>query len=251
MSSSVCDEELSSIASLSPLLSPKSGTLELPHSSDAIKVEVITTPEPTIEIKPSSSNTSIINSIQPTFSSLKTRHSPTPPPNNLQITIDNATFTVLTKILVEPVFIESGILPPILNPQKNTSQSNTLPDEFLRTHPHFKASLPSFYTIPTTYKYRFPKIETLITMLHMPPKILNYSSSGKINVFLSSNSNLISSNLHSMILTLMPPILPLLLLSKNFTTKPINFFLNKGTPKFSDFKIRNSPLHSRTILTIF
>ena len=29
-------------------------------------------------------------------------------------------------------------------------------DEFLRTHPNFKANLPSLYTTPTQYKFRFP-----------------------------------------------------------------------------------------------
>ena len=75
MSSSVCEEELlSSVASLSPLLSLKSCTLELPHSFDPINI----TPEPTIESKPSSSNNSIVFNIQPTSSSPKTRHSSTP-----------------------------------------------------------------------------------------------------------------------------------------------------------------------------
>ena len=88
--SRVCDEELfSSIASLSPPLSLKYGTRDLPHNSDPINLDVICTPEPTIEIKPSSSNASFVNT-QPNFSTHKTRHSPTPPPNNLYITIDNA-----------------------------------------------------------------------------------------------------------------------------------------------------------------
>ena len=84
---------MSSIASRSPPLYLKSGTLELPHTSDAVNIEVITTPEPTIRNK---HNTPIVNT-QPTFSTLKTCHSPTPPPNNLQITIDNATYTVPSK----------------------------------------------------------------------------------------------------------------------------------------------------------
>ena len=75
----------------------------------------------------------------------------------------------------------------------------------------------------------------------MPPKILNNSLSGKINVFVSSNSNLIFSNLHSMILTLLPTILELLLLSKNFTTKPINFFLYKNHPNFHNSKSQIHP----------
>ena len=128
-------------------MSPKSGTLELSHSSDPINIEVITTPEPSIEIKSSSSSTSIVI-IQPTSSSPKTRHTPNHPPYNLQITIDNATFTVSTKkkynVLEDPVFIDSGILPPVLNPQNNLSQSNTLTDEFFRTHSHFKSNQISF-----------------------------------------------------------------------------------------------------------
>ena len=30
-------------------------------------------------------------------------------------------------------------------------------DEFLRTHPIFKANISSLYMIPTTYKFRFPQ----------------------------------------------------------------------------------------------
>ena len=30
-------------------------------------------------------------------------------------------------------------------------------DEFLRTHPNFKANLPSLYMTPTSYKFRFPQ----------------------------------------------------------------------------------------------
>ena len=87
MSSSVCDEEhLSSFASLPPPLSLKSGTLELPHYFDPINIEIISTPEPTIEIKYSFCKTPIVN-IQPTSSTPKTRNSPTPPPNNFQVNL--------------------------------------------------------------------------------------------------------------------------------------------------------------------
>ena len=57
--------------------------------------------------------------------------------------------------LEAPVFIDSGILPPVLNPVKIPSQSNTMTNEFLRTHPIFKTNLPSLYMTPTTYKFRF------------------------------------------------------------------------------------------------
>ena len=96
MASPVFEEELLSCsASISPPLSFKSGTFEHHHTSELTNIEVVTTPERTIEIKPSSSNTSIVN-IQLTSSSLITRHSPTPPSNDLQITFDKDTYTVPT-----------------------------------------------------------------------------------------------------------------------------------------------------------
>ena len=50
-----CDEELlSSIASLSPPFPLKSGTLELPNTTDPNNLEIIPTAEPTFsDIKPS------------------------------------------------------------------------------------------------------------------------------------------------------------------------------------------------------
>ena len=109
------EEILCSIALSSKPVSPKSGTLELPNNSDLINLEVIHTPEPTLsDIEPSSST-----STQHLSSNPKTRHSPTPPPTNLQVTIDNVTYTVPSKkkynILEDPVFIDSGILHPVLN----------------------------------------------------------------------------------------------------------------------------------------
>ena len=69
-------------------------------------------------------------------------------------------------------------------------------------------------------------------MLHMPPKILNTAPSGKINVFVSPNTNSTFSNLHSMVLTLITTISPLLLSLKSFTTKPITFSLKKHPQNF-------------------
>ena len=98
---------------------------------------------------------------KPLSSTLKNRHSPTPPPTNLQVTIENATYTVPCKtkhdILEYSVFIDSGIQPPVLQPVKNHSQTSTMTDKFLRTHLNFKANLPPLYMTPTTYKIRFPQ----------------------------------------------------------------------------------------------
>ena len=60
-------------------------------------------------------------------------------------------------ILEDPVFIDSGILPPTLHPLKTPSQTNTMSDEFLRNHPNFKANFPSLYMTPTQNKFRFPQ----------------------------------------------------------------------------------------------
>ena len=51
----------------------------------------------------------------------------------------------------------SSLFPPVLNPQRNPFQSNTMTDDFLRTHPHFKTNVPSLYMTPTTFELRFPK----------------------------------------------------------------------------------------------
>ena len=96
---------------------------------------------------------------QPIFSTPKNSHSPTPPPNNLHITIDDHPIPPKKKynILKDPVFFDSGILPPTLHPLRTLSQTNTMSDEFLRTHPNFKANLPYLHMTPMTYKFCFPQ----------------------------------------------------------------------------------------------
>ena len=118
MATSNPDEALlSSITSLSPPLSPKSGTLNLPSVSDSLPLDINPTPEPTLNVIPSITQ----STTQPLSSTLKTRHSPTPPPNNIHITID--IHPILTKkkynILEDSVFIDSGILPPTLHFRTN------------------------------------------------------------------------------------------------------------------------------------
>ena len=97
---------------MSPPLSLKAGTLELLYKSDFIHLEIIPTPEPTLP------------DTQPLSSTLNTRHSPTPPPTTLQVTIDNVTYTVPSKhkynILEDLVFIDTGILLPVLQKVKKS-----------------------------------------------------------------------------------------------------------------------------------
>ena len=158
MATSTPDEELlSSIASLSPPLPLKSGTLDIPNESDSLPLDFNPTPEPTLKFIPPTTQTTT----QLLSSTLKTRHSPTPPPNNLHITIVTHPIPPKKKynILEDPVFIDSGILPPTLHPLKTPSQTNTMSDDFffLRTHPNFKTNLPSLYMTPTQYNFRFPQ----------------------------------------------------------------------------------------------
>ena len=183
---------LSSIASLSPPLSLKSGTLDMPLVNDSLPLDTNNTPEPTVNANSTTSQ----SLTKPSSTNLKTRHSPTPPPNNLHITIDNHPIPPKKKynILEDPVFIDPGILPPTLHPLKTPSQSNTMTDEFLRTHPNFKANLPSLYMTPTTYKFRFPQDRNLTTMLRMLPKTYHNSPFGRIIVFVSFIFNLIFLN---------------------------------------------------------
>ena len=93
MTSSHCDEELlSSIATMSPPLSSKSGSLKLPNTSDSIIREIIPTLEPTSpDIQSFSSTHKSTVHTRPISSTLKTRHSHTPPPTNFQATIDKVT----------------------------------------------------------------------------------------------------------------------------------------------------------------
>ena len=145
------EELLSSIASLSPPLSLKSGTLDLPLANDSLPLDTNNTPEPTLDTNPSTSQSLTKQS----STNLKTRHSPTPPPNNLHITIDN--HPIPPKKIQYSLKIPSSLIPVSYLPLKTPSQSNTMTDEFLRTPPSFKANLPSLYMTPTSYKFRFPQ----------------------------------------------------------------------------------------------
>ena len=129
--------------------------LDLPNITDSLPLDINPTPEPTLNIITPNTQTTT----QPLSSTLKTRHSPTPPPNTLHITIENHLIPPKKKynILEDPVFIDSGILPPTLHPLKTPSQTNTMSDEFLRNNPNFRANLPSLYMTPTAYKIRVPQ----------------------------------------------------------------------------------------------
>ena len=110
MTTSNPDKEfLSSIASLSPPLCLKSGTLDLPNVSDSLPLEINPTPEPTLHAIPFNTQTSTTYT-QPLSSTLNNRHSPTLPPNNLQITIDNHPIPPKKKynFLEDPVFLDSS-----------------------------------------------------------------------------------------------------------------------------------------------
>ena len=127
MTSSHCGEE-SSIASLSPPFSLKSGTLEFPNASDTIDLEIIPAPESTLPNIESSSSTHTSTVLtHSVYSTLKKCHSPTPLPTNLHVTIHKVIYTVPPKkqydLLEDAVYITSGFLPPTLHPVKNILKS--------------------------------------------------------------------------------------------------------------------------------
>ena len=200
--------------------------------SDPLPLDINSTPEPTLKVIPCTTQTSTSTiSTQPTSSTLKTFHSPTPPPNTLQITIDNHPIPSKKKykILEEPVFIVSGFVPPTLHPLKTPSQSNTTTDEILRNHPIFKANLPSSYMTPTQYKLRFPQDRNCYHYIAYASKNLEQLSfwQAKRIRFFQFQFNFLKPTQHDLHtnpneITTTPSV-------RNSTIKPINSSLNKNT----------------------
>ena len=242
------EERLSSIASLSQPFSLKSGTFELPHNSALNNPEIIPTSEPTLTPPFFSTNT------KPLPSSPKSRHSLAPPPTNLQVTIDNVTYIVPSKrtynTLEDPVSIDSGILPHVIQPVKNPSQTNSMTDELLRAHPNFKTNLPFSCMTLTSYKIRFPQDRRFDHYVACSSKNLEQLSlwQNKHMLFFQFQFNFIKPTQHHLNttpnnFTTAPSV------KKNSTTKPTNFFLHKNTNKYSFFKTTNLLHLSRTIIT--
>ena len=122
-------------------------------------------------------------------------------------------------------------------------------DEFLRTHPNFKANLPSLYMTPTTYKFRFPQDRNFDHYVAYASKILPqlaYWQNNRIRFF-QFQFNLLKPTQHD--LNTNP---------NDITTTPsvkklhhqTYHLLNKNTPKTSFSKTINSLLHFLTILII-
>ena len=221
----------------------KCGTLELPHNSELINIEVVCTPEPTIEIEPSSSNASIVNT-RPT-STPKTHHSPTPPPKNLQFSKKFLTITLISfpprKKYIIYAIIKYRILRswlhwlwfsfPCYKRNKKTSQSNTMTGGFLRTHPLLKPISLLFRWLPLPMNFVFCKIKTSTTMLHILRKIYKNSRFGKVNAFVSTNSNSIFPNLHNMILILTANDITTAPSVKKFNHQTHKIFLDQKHPQ--------------------
>ena len=177
---------------MSPPLSLKSGILELPNLSDTINLEVIHTPEPTAkfysEIQSRSFTQTSTVYTQYISSTPKTRHSPSPPSTNPQG--NNEILTISSKKRMRhsqsSVFIDSDILPHTLHSVKNPFQYNTMTDEFLRTHPIFKASLPSLH-MTTLINSVSHEMVTLMFVLPTSPKTSINSPFGQINAYTSFN----------------------------------------------------------------
>ena len=123
-------------------------------------------------------------------------------------------------------------------------------DEVLRTHYHFKMPISLLlYMTPTRYKIRFPQDLNFDHYVAYGSKNLEQLYCWQKNASASFNSNVSFSSQPDLFLTPTPMMLQLLFLLKNFTTKPINFFLNKNTRNTSSFKTINSLQLSHIILT--
>ena len=59
-------------------------------------------------------------------------------------------------MMQDPVFINSGLMPPILQPLTTPSKLTNISDEYIQTHPEFKPNLPALYMTPTVYKLHIP-----------------------------------------------------------------------------------------------
>ena len=110
--------------------------------------------------------------------------------------------------LKDPVSINSGILPPILHPVKNPSQSYTRTGEFLRTHPKFKANLPSLYM---TSALRDRNFDQYVTYASKNLEQVSFWQNKRIRFFRFQFNFLNSTQQEFEILTPTPMILPLLL----------------------------------------
>ena len=80
------------------------------------------------------------------------------PPDSLQVTI-NIDLTPPKKryyVMQDPVFLNSGLMLPILQPLRTPSKMTNIPDDCIHTHREFKPNLPALYMTPTDYKLQIP-----------------------------------------------------------------------------------------------
>ena len=57
-------------------------------------------------------------------------------------------------MMQDPLFLISGLMPPILQPLKTPSKMTNVPDDYIHTHPEFKPNLLALYMTPTDYKFQ-------------------------------------------------------------------------------------------------
>ena len=52
-------------------------------------------------------------------------------------------------MMQDPVCLNFGLMPPILQPMKTPSEKTNIPNNYIHTHPEFKPILPALYMTPT------------------------------------------------------------------------------------------------------
>ena len=79
--------------------------------------------------------------------------SPRPRTPTLTDTNDNSPPKKRFNMMQDPGYLNSGHLPPILQPLKNPSKLSQVSAEYIYENPDFKYTLPRYFMIPTSYKW--------------------------------------------------------------------------------------------------
>ena len=148
------DQELEHLdSSLSPLNSTTSEILEaaLPTILDPPHPNLIQT----IVNEPCEDSSSSQIPPAPYANALKSPRSVTPP-DSLQVTINNDATPPKERydMMQDPVFLNSGLMPPILQPLKTPSKMTNVPDDYIHTHLEFKPNVPALNLTSTDYKFQ-------------------------------------------------------------------------------------------------
>ena len=166
-------------------------------------------------------------------------------PDTLQVTINNDVTPPKKRydMMQDPVFLNSGLMPPNLQPSKTPSKMTNIPDDYILTHTEFKPNLPALCMTPTDYNFQIPLDRTTdhyVSYASRNSTQFQYWQEKKLKFF-PPVQLLLNQLLLILVQTqtiLLPP------LSNASTIAHTKFSFNSKFLKFSSFKILNSLLPS-------